>query len=142
MVVRYKATKHGQVELTQDEQSAYELMYDPLRSAKNRKLMELNDKYNSILSDAHCNTPLGFPVDSGYENLIDFKEGLSMQYLTVMDYNNQPHDVSAEQMQTIIDAIREWGLAVKLRKWALREEINNATLETIDAIDVTTGWPE
>lgn len=102
---------------------------------------QLTAHYQTILADPHCDTGLGFEVNAGYENLTDFREGLTKGWLRVRDYANQYHDVSESEMAQIIDKIVAYGFAVKARKWALEDEIKNATDASIDSIDVASGWP-
>jgi len=134
-----KLVNGKRVELSQAEIEARTPTLDDL---KLQKLAEMKAHYQSIRQNPNCDTGLGFRVDADYENLTDFKTGSKRGLLQVKDYHNQFHTVNPADLTTIVTAIEDFGIAVKARKWALEIEISTATEETIQAIDVLTGWPQ
>ena len=84
-------------------------------------------------------TGLGFSVDGGRANLQDFESGLAMGVLSVRASCNTMHDVTAEQMQGIINAIRANGLSLYQTKWTKEAEIDN--LADVEACKLYEATP-
>ena len=84
-------------------------------------------------------TRLGFSVDGGRANLQDFESGLAMGVLTVRASDNTMHEVTIEQMQGIINAIRANGLSLYQTKWAKETQID--ALADVEACKIYEATP-
>lgn len=84
-------------------------------------------------------TGLGFSVDGGRGNLQDFESGLAIGVLTVRASDNTMHEVTAEQMQGIINAIRASGLSLYQAKWTKESQID--ALADIEACKLYEATP-
>ena len=84
-------------------------------------------------------TRLGFSVDGGRGNLQDFESGLAMGVLTVRANDNTMHEVTVEQMQGIINAIRANGLSLYQTKWTKEAQID--ALADVEACKLYEATP-
>jgi len=68
-------------------------------------------------------------------------QGVTAAVLDFRDEQNVTHAMTPAQMIAMALAVSTFINATYLAKWALREQINNLTPDTIDAFDITQGWP-
>lgn len=81
-------------------------------------------------------TGLGFNVDGGYRDLQNFEAGMTLGFNTVKDADGIKHDVTTEDLEAIILAIKMKGLEIYQAKWAYEDAVNNAnTVEEVQNIE-------
>ena len=111
---------------------------------KSEKLSELRSVFSSKKSDATVMSSLGYEIDAGNQAFIDmlgqwfimWRKGVPEASFT--DANNVTHEVTFEQVETIISEIIMNGRALYGTKWAFRDEINaSTTKEELDKIDIS-----
>lgn len=111
-----------------------------VEDVRTQKLIELDSKFlDWYETDATLISSLGFECDSDARAMMDIN-GLVIkaQSAVFMDANNQPHEVTLEELKVIQLEIIDAGNAAYQRKWELREAINAAeTIEDLDAIEIT-----
>lgn len=124
-------------EVTEDEFNAAKLQEFKTRlsTLKERKLNELKDNFIEYGIKPRIDTGLGFAVDGGYFNLIDFQSGVELEFYTVRDADNILHTLTREEMLTIVSAIQQNGLNSYNKKWTLEDTIKNIEIETADEYD-------
>lgn len=111
--------------------STYDLEYQRFKKLEDLRALMAESSGRPVLD-----TGLGFSVDAGYTDLQSFQVGLDLGFLGVRDANNESHQVTREQLEQIIQMIKQNGLAILQIKWNLEDSIRNAqTQEELDAID-------
>ena len=110
-----------------------------LASVKARMKAELKGVFEAKGLKPVVDTGLGFSVDGGRTNLQDFESGLAMGVLNVRASDNTMHEVTSEQMQGIITAIRANGLSLYQTKWTKEAQID--ALADIDACKLYEATP-
>ena len=110
-----------------------------LASVKARMKAELKGVFEAKGLKPVVDTGLGFSVDGGRANLQDFESGLAMGVLNVRASDNTMHEVTSEQMQSIINTIRANGLSLYQTKWAKEAQID--ALADIDACKLYEATP-
>lgn len=81
-------------------------------------------------------TGLGFSVDGGYRDLINFESGKAAGFNVVKDADGIKHTIADEDWDSIINAIRSNGLEIYRLKWDYEEAVNSATtIEEVEAIE-------
>jgi len=111
--------------------------YD-LEYQKTKKLEQLTNLMNAATDRPALDTGLGFSVDAGYTDLLSFEVGLELGITSVRSTDNVSHDVTIEQLQSIVNMIKQNGLQVLQLKWNLEDSIKSATTqEELDAVDLS-----
>jgi hypothetical protein len=104
-----------------------------LKSALKAKV---STKYKAIMERPAVDTGLGFSVDGGYADLQNFQIGKEFGLPQVKDVNGVFHDVTAEDYDTIIAAIKAKGLQLYNEKWLAEQEVEAiSTLEELMAYE-------
>ena len=110
-----------------------------LAQAKSVKLAELNTKFSAWREDgATLISSLGFTADAD-EKANDDVSGLVIlgNSATFMDADNQPHELTIDQLKVLQKEIIESGVSAYETKWAYRNTINAATtVDTVNAIEI------
>lgn len=110
-----------------------------LDEVKARMKAELKGVFEAKGLKPIVDTGLGFSVDGGRANLQDFESGLAMGILNVRASDNTMHEVTVEQMQSIINTIRANGLSLYQTKWQKEAQID--ALADIDACKLYEATP-
>lgn len=107
--------------------------------ARQNKLAELEQKFNYMLENGHTTSSFGVEIDANVTSVRNVA-GL----LVVMgaddkewfcDYNNQLHELTRQQVETIQVEIITYIQGLYDQKWVYREQINTLTdPEEIDSI--------
>lgn len=107
--------------------------------ARQNKLAELNVKFNDSLENGHMTSSFGVEIDANIASVRNVG-GL----LVVMgpddkeffcDYNNQLHELTRQQVETLQVEIVKHIQGLYDKKWAFREQINTLTTpEEVDSI--------
>ena len=107
--------------------------------ARKNKLAELEQKFNYMLENGHTTSSFGVEIDANVTSVRNVA-GL----LVVMgaddkewfcDYNNQLHELTRQQVETIQVEIITYIQGLYDQKWVYREQINTLTdPEEIDSI--------
>ena len=125
------------------EDEFYTTHYTPIEKeldgVKARMKAELKGVFEAKGLKPVVDTGLGFSVDGGRANLQDFESGLAMGVLTVRASDNTMHEVTAEQMQGIINAIRASGLSLYQTKWTKESQID--ALADVEACKLYEATP-
>lgn len=118
-----------------------------LEEVKTQKLAELESKFLAWYeTEATVTSSLGFVADSDSRAMMD-TSGLvttleaqsedARGTVAFMDHNNQPHQLTLEQMKTVNLEIIQNGQSAYAQKWALRTAIEAAeTAEAVNAITI------
>lgn len=106
-----------------------------LEQAKTTKLSELNTKFSLWREDgATLVSSLGFTADADEKANDDVMGLVTLGRSTVfMDADNQPHELTIDQLKILQTEIIENGISAYEVKWAYRNAINSA--ETVDAVN-------
>lgn len=99
------------------------------------KAGKLSEYFSEISKRPIIDTGYGFSVQAGYSDLLDFQVGLKRGLLTIRAADNSNHTVTQEQFEDIIDQIENNGIRLKSIKWALQDEIKNASIEELEEIN-------
>lgn len=107
---------------------------------KESKLKQLSDDFSEKTIRPVVDTGLGFSVHAGRDDIDDFEKGKLVGANTfIIASDNTRHTVTPEEFDQVIVLMVSNGLSLKQRKWAKRDEIRDATIETIKNID-PTDW--
>ena len=117
----------------------YAAIEKELDEVKARMKAELKGVFEAKELKPNVDTGLGFSVDGGRANLQDFESGLAMGVLTVRASDNTMHEVTVEQMQSIINAIRASGLSLYQTKWTKEAQID--VLADVEACKIYEATP-
>ena len=129
-------------EATKTVEKVYTVVDMSLDDAKAEKLKDLKTTFQKVSKRPVVNTGFGFTVHGGYSDLTDFEVGRELGFLKIRSVDNQNNDVTAEEFDAVIKAIKINGLGIKQAKWSHEAAINNATtLEDLRLIDTDAGWP-
>ncbi len=121
----------------EDKGDYYEVVSIPdptLAEVKEQKLAELSSAFTAWRTDgATLISSLGFEADAD-EKANDDVAGLVTlgASATFMDADNQPHELTIDQLKILQKEIIESGVSAYETKWAYRNAINSA--ETVDAV--------
>lgn len=107
--------------------------------ARQNKLAELDTKFNDALENGHTTSSFGVEIDANITSVRNVG-GL----LVVMgpddtemfcDYNNQLHELTRQQVETLQVEIIKYIQGLYDKKWYYREQINTlTTAEEVDSI--------
>lgn len=103
----------------------------PLSTKKDQKLRELEQQFEQwYTKDATLKSSLGFRIDCDQRAKMDV-DGLVQlgEPAVFMDAENQPHEVTVEDLQTMQKEIIKAGNAAYAEKWAFRTAIEAAETE-------------
>ncbi|MFV0626345.1 MAG: DUF4376 domain-containing protein [Alphaproteobacteria bacterium] len=119
------------VKMTEDEVSDF-----LLAQAKSAKLTEIKKCFSLEQENGHTTSSLGFEIDATRLSKDDIESLLYVDMFPVRfrDYDNEFHDLTKEQAETLKKEIIAYGLAVYQKKWELEVAIKNAT--TIEEVEV------
>lgn len=130
-----------------DGQRRFQIKAVPEPSIEELKSMKLEELERAFLrwyeNDAICTSSLGFVVDSDSRAMMDTSglvtaaESGARANVIFMDANNEPHELTSDQVKTIQLEIIQNGQAAYQQKWALRTQIEAAQDKSaIDAIEI------
>ena len=103
---------------------------------KNQKLQDLKEAFTQAKIRPRVDTTLGYQVDGGYEDLTNYENARILELDTIKDADNNMQSVTAEELDTIVQKIREHGAAQYQRKWTIEAELNNAsTIEELNQVE-------
>ena len=105
--------------------------------ARKNKLEELEQKFNYILENGHTTSSFGVEIDANVTSVRNVA-GLLVVMGAVdkewfCDYNNQLHELTRQQVETIQVEIITYIQGLYDQKWVYREQIN--TLTTAEEIN-------
>lgn len=111
---------------------------DPVPSideVRQRKLSELNRVFADWREDgATLISSLGFEADADEKASADVSGLVTLGESAVfMDAENQPHELSLDQLKILQKEIIQSGISAYETKWAFRNEINSA--DSVDALN-------
>lgn len=106
-----------------------------LEDQKSVKLGALSEMLREVSLRPAVDTGLGFSVDAGYQDLQSFTVGLELGVTSVRSTDNQSYVVTLEQLEQIVNTIKNNGLHLLQTKWALEDAIKQAsTQQELDAV--------
>ncbi|MFV0626174.1 MAG: DUF4376 domain-containing protein [Alphaproteobacteria bacterium] len=108
-----------------------------IEQAKSDKLSEIKTVFNHEQENGHCASSLGFEIDATRLSKDDIESLLYVDLFPIKfrDHDNDFHDLTKEQAETLKKEIIAYGLAVYQKKWELEEAIKNATtIEDVEAV--------
>lgn len=139
-----------EIEKTAEGKRQFQIVAVPaptLEEVKTQKLAELERKFLAWYeTEATVTSSLGFVADSDSRAMMD-TSGLvttleaqpveTRGTVAFMDHNNQPHQLTLDQMKTVNLEIIQNGQSAYAQKWALRTAIEAAeTTEAVNAIEI------
>ena len=92
-----------------------------LKSALKEKV---STKYKAMMVRPEVDTGLGFKVDGGYQDLQNFQIGKELGVLVVKDVDGVMHDITIDQYDDILTAIKTTGLELFNQKWQKEAEVD------------------
>ncbi len=99
----------------------YTITYTPVEKsvADVQKLLlkDISDSFKSFGKRPVVDTGLGFNVDGGLDDLQRFEIGKELGITVMMDKDGISHDVSADDYDAVILAIKTYGLTLYQTKW-------------------------
>lgn len=119
--------------------TSYTPIEKPLDSVKATMKADVKSVFETKGLKPIVDTGLGFSVDGGRANLQDFESGLAIGVLSVRGSDNLMHEVTVEQMQGIINAIRANGLSLYQTKWTKEAQID--ALADVEACKLYEATP-
>jgi hypothetical protein len=128
---RYDAQTEKPIEPQEPEYTFEEL--------KAQKLENLDAAFLEWRNDtAVMKSSLGFTADADTRAMLDIAGLATLGTGAIfMDADNQPHELTAEEIQVLQKEVVQSGTAAYTQKWALREAINAAeTAAALDAIKI------
>lgn len=102
---------------------------------RERKLMSLSSYFSKISARPIIDTGYGFSVQAGFSDLASFQVGLDLGLYRIRAADNKDYEVSKEQFEDVLLQIKQNGARLMNIKWALQDEIKNASIEELDQID-------
>jgi len=103
---------------------------------QDQKLQNLKEAFTQAKIRPRVDTTLGYDVDGGYEDLTNYENAKILELDTIKDADNNMQSVTAEELDIIIQKIREHGAAQYQRKWTIEAELNNAsTIEELNQVE-------
>lgn len=102
---------------------------EPLQTLINQKLAQLNFAFEQWYNDtATVKSSLGFEADADLRAITDVCGLVKMKKptTTFMDVENKPHELTADQLQTLENEIYLNGQQSYVQKWVLRDSIMKA----------------
>lgn len=110
-----------------------------LEELKDKRLKELDRAFSRWRNDgAALVSSLGFTADADQRAMIDVSGLVALEAPAVfMDANNQPHELTAEQIKTLHREIIQSGNQAYQTKWAFRTLIEEASdAEALNGIEI------
>lgn len=115
-----------------------------LEEAKEAKLAELTSAFDTAAQNAHIMSSVGFEIDANetanrdINGLIVVMEARGKENELFRAYDNTFHEVTLDDLKTMLVEISEHGQKLYARKWQLEVSIQAATTaEELDAITIT-----
>ena len=115
-----------------------------LEEAKAEKLEAVRTAFLSASETAHCMSSVGFEIDANetanrdINGLIVVMEARGKETELFRAYDNTFHEVTLDDLKTMLVEISEHGQKLYARKWQLEVSIQAATTaEELDAITIT-----
>lgn len=120
-------------------------IYTPtLEDAKSEKLEAVKTAFLAASETAHCMSSVGFEIDANetanrdINGLIVVMEARGKESELFRTYDNTFHEVTLDDLKTMLVEISEHGQKLYARKWQLEVSIQAvATVEDLDAITIT-----
>lgn len=139
-----------EIEKTAEGKRQFQIVAVPaptLEEVKTQKLVELESKFLAWYeTGAIVTSSLGFVADSdsrammdtsGLVTTLEAQPAETRGTVAFMDHNNQPHQLTLDQMKTVNLEIIQNGQSAYAQKWALRTAIEAAeTTEAVNAITI------
>lgn len=141
--VLIEAPKENVADFWQQFGVTYTEVPTPLTDLKAQKEMMLEQAFLSWYNQgAYLKSSLGFTADSDARAFADVdgliltaQSGEAKSSIVFMDHDNQPHQVTVDQLNTLKLEIAKNGQAAYQQKWQLRQAIEAATdQEALDKI--------
>ena len=105
----------------------YTISYTPVEKSVDdvQKLMlkDISDSFKAFGKRPVVDTGLGFNVDGGLDDLQRFEIGKELGVKVMVDKEGISHDVSADDYDTVILAIKTYGLTLYQTKWTREAEV-------------------
>lgn len=141
--------KWRQVWTVSDIEFTPEELAERLTQKKAVKLAEIRAAFIAAEADGYVESSLGFRADAtrrsieDIDGLIDLvSSGALPAPVTFRDYDNAYHQLTLDQLNTLRLEAKGRGPVLYARKWELEAAVDAAeTVEAVQAIDVSTGWP-
>ena len=115
-----------------------------LEEAKAEKLEAVKTAFLAASETAHCKSSVGFEIDANetanrdINGLIVVMEARGKETELFRAYDNTFHEVTLDDLKTMLVEISEHGQKLYARKWQLEVSIQAATTaEELDAITIT-----
>ena len=109
--------------------NVYTITYTPVEKsvADVQKLLlkDISDSFKSFGKRPVVDTGLGFNVDGGLDDIQRFEIGKELGVTVMMDKNGVSHDVTADDYDAVILAIKTYGLSLYQTKWAREAEVKD-----------------
>jgi len=103
----------------------------PLEQVKKRMKAKVSKSFKDVFARPRVDTGLGFFVDGLRDDILNFKDGKELGVEIIFDADGNKHEnITPENYDTIIKAIKIYGLNAYKEKWGTLEEIKN--LKNID----------
>ena len=137
-----EAPEEGKVEFWAQYGVTYTEEEIPLATLKEQKLGKLDSAFTRWRNDgATLVSSLGFTADCDERAMIDVNGLVTIcgetQTVAFMDADNQPHELSIEQLKVLQAEIIQSGSLAYQTKWQLRTAIESAeSKEALDAIEI------
>jgi hypothetical protein len=101
---------------------------ETIEGLKDKKKDEIKQAYLAeVNARPRVETSLGFAVDGSRSDLENFKDGKELGLLEVRDADNNTQAINETHWDIIISAVRQNGLAILQKKWALQDQIDGVT---------------
>ncbi|CUB03168.1 hypothetical protein [Marinomonas fungiae] len=113
----------------------------PLSERKKRLLQRVSERYAELISEANCDTGLGFRVNSGYTNLTDFRECA----LLYDDFSSDPDTFRQSKRKELVDQAESYFVITNSDIFIKLRDFNNNFLqltrsELSHVIDSIVAW--
>lgn len=115
------------------DKTSNEIKKRSLQEARNKVKEKYINNFKKNTARPRVDTGLGFDVDGSYQDLLNFEVGAEFQLTTLKDADNNIHEVTAEDYNTIIQKIKENGIRLLSEKWQKEQEIENMTFKQLES---------
>lgn len=115
----------------------FSLPIKTLDDEKKDKMEELKNKFNELMIRPRVLTSLGFEVDGGYKDLVNFQSGKDLGILIVKDADGETHNIALGDYDLILNAIKAKGLEMYQWKWDTERKIKESqTIEDLKMLGI------
>ena len=101
----------------------YEAVEKSVADVQKLMLKDISESFKAFGKRPVVDTGLGFNVDGGLDDLQRFEIGKELEVGVMMDKDGISHDVSADDYDAVILAIKTYGLKLYQTKWAREAEV-------------------